>query len=82
MRGGFAESCLVGADYVIKLPDDVPMKLGAAFPVAALTSYQFLLKHPETPCIQLVPVIPYNTAQFLYPPVSCCFTQSRLYCYP
>lgn len=42
MMGGFAEYCLVGADYVIKLPKDVPLKLGAAFPVTTLTAYHLL----------------------------------------
>ena len=42
MGGGFAEYCLVGAGYVIKLPDDVPLMLGTAFPVATLTSYHLL----------------------------------------
>ena len=42
MRGGYAEFYLVGADYVIKLPDNVPLMPGAAFPVVALTSYHLL----------------------------------------
>ena len=42
MHGGFADLCLVGAEYIIKLPEDVPLKLGAAFPVATLTAYHLL----------------------------------------
>ena len=42
MLGGFAERCLIGAGYVIKLPDAVDSKLAAAFPVVALTAYHLL----------------------------------------
>ena len=42
MVGGFAERCLAGAAYLIVLPDDMSLDLGAAFPVAALTAYHLL----------------------------------------
>ena len=37
--GGFAERVAVPADYVIRLPDEFPLDLGAAFPMVALTAY-------------------------------------------
>ena len=37
--GGFAERAAIPAAYVIRLPDDVPLDLGAAFPMVALTAY-------------------------------------------
>ena len=40
--GGFAEYCVTDSRYVIPLPDDMPLTLGAAFPVVALTAYHLL----------------------------------------
>lgn len=37
--GGFADRVAVPADYVIRLPDEFPLDLGAAFPMVALTAY-------------------------------------------
>ena len=42
MLGGQAERCVVGADFVIPLPDDVSLEVGAAFPVVALTAYHLV----------------------------------------
>jgi NADPH2:quinone reductase len=42
MLGGYAETCVVGAAFVIPLPDDIPLEAGAAFPVATLTAYHLL----------------------------------------
>ena len=40
--GGFAETCVVDAAYVIPLPEDIPLERGAAFPLVALTAYHLL----------------------------------------
>jgi NADPH2:quinone reductase len=40
--GGYAETCVAGAAVLIKLPDNVPLDLGAAFPITALTAYHML----------------------------------------
>ncbi|MFP6729699.1 MAG: zinc-binding dehydrogenase [Alphaproteobacteria bacterium] len=37
--GGFAERVVVPTDYVIGLPDEFPLDLGAAFPMVSLTAY-------------------------------------------
>lgn len=37
--GGFADRVVVPADYIIRLPDEFPLDLGAAFPMVALTAY-------------------------------------------
>ena len=42
MLGGYAEKCVVGADFVIPLPDDISLETGAAFPVVTLTAYHLL----------------------------------------
>ncbi len=42
MLGGFAEVVAVDAGYVIPLPDDIDDRLGAAFPVIALTAWHLL----------------------------------------
>lgn len=42
MLGGYAEQCVVPADYVIPLPDSVPLDVGAAFPATALTAWHLL----------------------------------------
>ncbi|WP_436643157.1 quinone oxidoreductase family protein [Microbaculum sp. FT89] len=42
MLGGYAERCAVGAAYVIPLPDDMPLDIGASFPVVCLTAYHLL----------------------------------------
>lgn len=42
MLGGYAERCALGADYVIPLPDDVPLEAGAAFPMVCLTAYHLV----------------------------------------
>lgn len=40
--GGYAEKCIAGAAGLIRLPDDVPFDVGAAFPITALTAYHML----------------------------------------
>ncbi len=40
--GGYAEKCVAGAAGLIKLPHDVPLDVGAAFPITALTAYHML----------------------------------------
>ena len=40
--GGYAEKCVAGAAGLIKLPDSVPLDVGAAFPITALTAYHML----------------------------------------
>ena len=40
--GGFAEFCVTDSRYVIPLPSGISLKLGAAFPVVALTAYHLL----------------------------------------
>ena len=57
--GGFAESCVTDTRYVIPLPSSVSLKLGAAFPVVALTAYHLLhsayrLRKGETVLIHAV----------------------------
>jgi NADPH2:quinone reductase len=42
MLGGFADYCIAGSRYLIGLPDDIGLDLGAAFPVVALTAYHLL----------------------------------------
>ena len=42
MLGGYAERVAVPAAYVMRLPDGVPLDVGAAFPVVALTAYHLL----------------------------------------
>ena len=40
--GGFAELCVTDSRYVMPLPSGISLKLGAAFPVVALTAYHLL----------------------------------------
>src|SRR4051794_12810144 len=40
--GGYAEKCVAGAAGLIKLPDDVPFDVAAAFPIQALTAWHML----------------------------------------
>ena len=40
--GGFAQFCVTDSRYVIPLPCGMSLKLGAAFPVVALTAYHLL----------------------------------------
>jgi len=40
--GGYAEKCVVGADFVIPLPENLSLETGAAFPVVTLTAYHLL----------------------------------------
>ena len=40
--GGYAEICVVPVESVIPLPPQVPLEVGAAFPVQALTAYFML----------------------------------------
>ena len=40
--GGFAEVCVTDSRYVMPLPSGMSLKLGAAFPVVALTAYHLL----------------------------------------
>lgn len=42
MLGGFAEEVCVPAQYCIRLPEDLDLRVGAAFPVAALTAWHLL----------------------------------------
>jgi NADPH2:quinone reductase len=42
MLGGYAERVAVPASYVVPLPEALPLDLGAAFPVVALTAYHLL----------------------------------------
>lgn len=57
--GGFAESCVTDSRYVIPLPPSISLKLGAAFPVVALTAYHLLhsahrLRKDETVLIHAI----------------------------
>ena len=57
--GGFADSCVTHTRYVIPLPPGVSLKLGAAFPVVALTAYHLLhsahrLRRHETVLIHAI----------------------------
>lgn len=40
--GGYAEKCVAGAAGLIRLPDNVPFDIGAAFPIQALTAWHML----------------------------------------
>ena len=40
--GGYAQKCLAPAAAVYKLPDDIPLDVGAAFQIQALTAYHML----------------------------------------
>jgi NADPH2:quinone reductase len=40
--GGYAEKCVAGAAGLIKLPDNIGLEVGAAFPITALTAYHML----------------------------------------
>ena len=42
MLGGYAERVAVPASYVMRLPATLPLDVGAAFPVVALTAYHLL----------------------------------------
>lgn len=42
MLGGYAEKCVVGADFVIPLPESISLETGAAFPMVTLTAYHLL----------------------------------------
>lgn len=42
MLGGYAEKCVVGADFAIPLPDSLSLETAAAFPVVALTAYHLI----------------------------------------
>lgn len=42
MLGGYAERVVVGADFLIELPDPMSLEIGAAFPVVALTAYHLI----------------------------------------
>lgn len=57
--GGFADYVVVGAAYVIPLPEAISYQLGAAFPVVALTAYHLLhsayrLRKGETVLVQAI----------------------------
>lgn len=47
MLGGYAEQCVVPAEYVMPLPDAVSFEVGAAFPAAALTAWHLLTTASE-----------------------------------
>jgi len=40
--GGYAQKCVVAAPMVTKLPDEVGLDVGAAFPIQALTAFHML----------------------------------------
>lgn len=42
MLGGYADHCVVPANYVIGLPDGISLELGAAMPAAAITAWHLL----------------------------------------
>jgi NADPH2:quinone reductase len=42
LLGGYAEFCCVHQNYVISLPREISLQLGAAFPVVSLTAYHLL----------------------------------------
>ncbi|MEZ5923656.1 MAG: quinone oxidoreductase [Hyphomicrobiaceae bacterium] len=42
MLGGYAEQCVVPAEYVMPLPDAIAFDVGAAFPATALTAWHLL----------------------------------------
>jgi NADPH2:quinone reductase len=42
MLGGYAEHCVVPQDYVIALPDSIPLDLACAMPAAANTAWHLL----------------------------------------
>lgn len=42
MLGGYADYCIVPEDYVIALPDGLPLDLAAAMPAAAITAWHLL----------------------------------------
>lgn len=57
--GGFAEFCVTESRYVMSLPSSTSLKLGAAFPVVALTAYHLLhsayrLRRGETVLIHAI----------------------------
>ena len=57
--GGFAEFCVTDSRYVMPLPSGMSLKLGAAFPVVALTAYHLLhsahrLRRGETVLIHAI----------------------------
>ena len=59
MLGGYAERCLVGADFIIPLPDDISLEVGAAFPLVSLTAYHLVnsaydLKQGETVLVHAI----------------------------
>ena len=45
MHGGLAEKCLVAADQLIKMPDDVTFQQAAALPVAYGTAHRMIITH-------------------------------------
>lgn len=40
--GGYAEKCVVGAEWLIPIPESIPLEVAAAFPIQALTAYHML----------------------------------------
>ncbi len=54
MLGGYGERCTVGAEFVMPLPDDMPLELGAAFPVVSLTAYHLINSAYSLKCGQTV----------------------------
>src|SRR5688572_33213887 len=45
MHGGLAEKCLVSADQLIKMPDDVSYEQAASLPVAYGTAHRMIITH-------------------------------------
>jgi NADPH:quinone reductase-like Zn-dependent oxidoreductase len=45
MHGGLAEKCLVAADQLIKMPDDVSFEQAASLPVAYGTAHRMIVTH-------------------------------------
>lgn len=59
MLGGCAEKCVVGADFVIPLPESISLETGAAFPIVTLTAYHLLnsaysLKRDDTVLVHAI----------------------------
>lgn len=59
MLGGYAEKCVVPADYAMAIPDGLPLALAAAIPAASMTAWHLLttahrLRRGETVLIHAI----------------------------
>lgn len=59
MLGGYAEHCVVPADYAMAIPDGLPLDLAAAIPAASMTAWHLLntayrLRRGETVLIHAI----------------------------